>query len=317
MPSGPVRKPAGSRVSLESSGGKLDIDIPPQRLSSSNVGTGLFALAWNAFVAFWTVRAGLLLGRRGRRVRGVEEGSLLLQWGLHVVAGSWLLWLRGLLLAEAHSDLILPIDYNVCGLDVSFATQLHMGGNCCVGQALSDSRQTAMWACRYAVPVVFVGLQFSAIASGGILFALFSAPFWFAGYQLAGQALGGALTHERFAIGRKRWRLAQVRGGGEDYRGGRGDCRGGIQVGRRQSHGWQGVVTQEVEAGLQGAGWTPGVDYRAGRGGAKGVEGWQGGLQRGWRGGRVDYRGGRGGGLVDAGRWHCLQCADCPDDQWQ
>lgn len=104
MPSGPVRKPAGSRVSLESSGGKLDIDIPPQRLSSSNVGTGLFALAWNAFVAFWT---------------------------------------------------------------------------------------------------------FSAIASGGILFALFSAPFWFAGYQLAGQALGGALTHERFAIGRKRWRLAQ------------------------------------------------------------------------------------------------------------
>jgi hypothetical protein len=53
-------------------------------------------------------------------------------------------------------------------------------------------------------------LQFSAIASGGILFALFSAPFWFAGYQLAGQALGGALTHERFAIGRKRWRLAQV-----------------------------------------------------------------------------------------------------------
>jgi hypothetical protein len=53
-------------------------------------------------------------------------------------------------------------------------------------------------------------VQFSAIASGGILFALFSAPFWFAGYQLAGQALGGALTRERFAIGRKRWRLAQV-----------------------------------------------------------------------------------------------------------
>lgn len=55
-------------------------------------------------------------------------------------------------------------------------------------------------------------LQFSAIASGGILFALFSAPFWFAGYQLAGQALGGALTHERFAVGRKHWRLAQVGG---------------------------------------------------------------------------------------------------------
>jgi hypothetical protein len=56
-------------------------------------------------------------------------------------------------------------------------------------------------------------VQFSAIASGGILFALFSAPFWFAGYQLAGQALGGALTRERFAIGRKRWRLAQVGAG--------------------------------------------------------------------------------------------------------
>lgn len=58
-----------------------------------------------------------------------------------------------------------------------------------------------------------VHVQFSAIASGGILFALFSAPFWFAGYQLAGQALGGALTRERFAVGRKRWRLAQVGAG--------------------------------------------------------------------------------------------------------
>lgn len=49
----------------------------------------------------------------------------------------------------------------------------------------------------------------SAIASGGILFALFSAPFWFAGYQLAGQAFAGALTHERFAIGRNKWRISQ------------------------------------------------------------------------------------------------------------
>lgn len=55
MPTGPVRKPAGSRVVLENIGGKLDIDIPPQGLGSSNIGTGLFALAWNAFVAFWTV----------------------------------------------------------------------------------------------------------------------------------------------------------------------------------------------------------------------------------------------------------------------
>lgn len=65
MPTGPVRKPAGSRVTVEDSGGKLDIDIPPQRLGSSNIGTGLFALAWNAFVAFWTVgegAAGCLVG---------------------------------------------------------------------------------------------------------------------------------------------------------------------------------------------------------------------------------------------------------------
>lgn len=64
--------------------------------------------------------------------------------------------------------------------------------------------------CQNPATLVRLQVQFSAIASGGILFALFSAPFWFAGYQLAGQALGGALTHERFAIGRKRWRLAQV-----------------------------------------------------------------------------------------------------------
>lgn len=72
----------------------------------------------------------------------------------------------------------------------------------------------AVW--RYishAANIVFLSwlrFQFSALASGGILFALFSAPFWFAGYQLAGQAFAGALTHERFAIGRNKWRMAQV-----------------------------------------------------------------------------------------------------------
>ncbi|KAG2493916.1 hypothetical protein HYH03_007852 [Edaphochlamys debaryana] len=50
---------------------------------------------------------------------------------------------------------------------------------------------------------------FSALASGGILFALFSAPFWLAGAQLAKGALGGALTRERLAIGPRRWRLGQ------------------------------------------------------------------------------------------------------------
>ncbi len=48
-----------------------------------------------------------------------------------------------------------------------------------------------------------------ALASGGLLFALFSAPFWLAGVQLAQGALGGALTRERFAVGPTRWRLGQ------------------------------------------------------------------------------------------------------------
>ncbi|GIL85278.1 hypothetical protein Vretimale_10750 [Volvox reticuliferus] len=48
-----------------------------------------------------------------------------------------------------------------------------------------------------------------ALASGGLLFALFSAPFWLAGAQLARGALGGALTKERFAVGPNRWRLGQ------------------------------------------------------------------------------------------------------------
>lgn len=99
-----VKKPAGTRVQLSRSGGRLDVEIPPEGLNGGSVGTGLFAVAWNAFVAFWT---------------------------------------------------------------------------------------------------------FSALASGGVLFALFSAPFWFAGWQLASQAFGGALTKERFAIGRNRFRLAQ------------------------------------------------------------------------------------------------------------
>jgi hypothetical protein len=109
MPTRPVKKPAGSRVQLTNTSGRLDIEIPPQGLSGANIGTGLFAVAWNAFVAFWTV---------------------------------------------------------------------------------------------------------SALAGGGILFALFSAPFWYAGVQLAGQALGGALLRERFAIGRQKFRIAQVRARG-------------------------------------------------------------------------------------------------------
>ncbi|KIZ02988.1 serine/threonine protein kinase, partial [Monoraphidium neglectum] len=122
-----VKRPTGTRVVLDRTAGRLDLEIPPEGISGNSVGTGVFAVAWNAFVAFWT---------------------------------------------------------------------------------------------------------FSALASGGILFALFSAPFWFAGWQLAGQAFGGALTRERFAIGRNKFRLAQelavLEGGvarflGQGYRSEEGD----------------------------------------------------------------------------------------------
>lgn len=54
---GKVRKPAGSRVQLTRTSGKLDIEIPPEGISGSSVSTGVFAVVWNAFVAFWTVSA--------------------------------------------------------------------------------------------------------------------------------------------------------------------------------------------------------------------------------------------------------------------
>jgi len=46
-----VKKPAGTRVQLERSTNRLDIEIPPEGLNGGSVGTGLFAVAWNAFVA--------------------------------------------------------------------------------------------------------------------------------------------------------------------------------------------------------------------------------------------------------------------------
>jgi len=48
-----------------------------------------------------------------------------------------------------------------------------------------------------------------ALASGGLLFALFSVPFWFAGAQLARQTMAGALTRERLAVGRSKFRIGQ------------------------------------------------------------------------------------------------------------
>lgn len=52
-----------------------------------------------------------------------------------------------------------------------------------------------------------------ALAGGGILFALFSLPFWAAGAMLARSTVSSALLRERFAIGKSKFRLTQVRPG--------------------------------------------------------------------------------------------------------
>jgi hypothetical protein len=66
----------------------------------------------------------------------------------------------------------------------------------------------------------------SALASGGVLFALFSIPFWLAGGQLASQALLPALLRENFKIGRSRFRisreLAVLKDGAASFLGGGG-----------------------------------------------------------------------------------------------
>lgn len=86
------------------SGTKLTVEIPPAKLGTDQAYTGAFAIAWNAFVAFWTV---------------------------------------------------------------------------------------------------------GALAGGGVLFALFSLPFWFAGITLGKSALAGTLIKENIEIGQQKWRISQ------------------------------------------------------------------------------------------------------------
>lgn len=62
-----------------------------------------------------------------------------------------------------------------------------------------------------------LGLVVAVFIAGGILFALASAPFWVAGFQLARQAFGGALMREQLTIGRSTFRC-----GGGGTCGGRG-----------------------------------------------------------------------------------------------
>ena len=49
----------------------------------------------------------------------------------------------------------------------------------------------------------------NVFGTGGIMFALFSLPFWFAGAQLGRQAFVGAFLRERFSVGLKGFRLSQ------------------------------------------------------------------------------------------------------------
>lgn len=95
-------KPAGSKIKVKKTSGRLEIDIPPSGIGGVDPYTGVFAIAWNAFVAFWTV---------------------------------------------------------------------------------------------------------GALAGGGIFFALFSLPFWFAGATIAKQAIGRSLIRERLIITRSIWKL--------------------------------------------------------------------------------------------------------------
>ncbi|KAL0052888.1 hypothetical protein WJX82_009212 [Trebouxia sp. C0006] len=70
-----------------------------------------------------------------------------------------------------------------------------------------------------------------ALAGGGILFALFSLPFWFAGVSLGKTALAGSLIRENLDIGQQKWSLSQhlpfVKAGAPRWSG------GGKQIGGR------------------------------------------------------------------------------------
>lgn len=48
------RQPAGTKVELSRTPFNLKISIPPGGLTAEIAGTGTFAVAWNAFIAFWT-----------------------------------------------------------------------------------------------------------------------------------------------------------------------------------------------------------------------------------------------------------------------
>jgi hypothetical protein len=57
LPALVVRKPGGSKIQLTKNWDSLEIIIPPSGFHPSIVLTGLFAIAWNSFILFWTIGA--------------------------------------------------------------------------------------------------------------------------------------------------------------------------------------------------------------------------------------------------------------------
>jgi serine/threonine protein kinase len=163
-----LRKPPGSRIQVKKKGPRLEIEIPPAKFDGNSAATGAFAVAWNAFVAFWTV---------------------------------------------------------------------------------------------------------SALAGGGILFALFSLPFWFAGASLLKQSFGRQFLRERVEIGLGKWTLQQQlaglknrgeldwsKGGGKEAQGRTGDLIGAsMQITGYINGVPQGqlVLRQGVETYIIGEGLDP------------------------------------------------------------
>ncbi|GAB4823289.1 hypothetical protein N2152v2_010335 [Parachlorella kessleri] len=107
----------------------------------------------------------------------------------------------------------------------------------------------------------------SALAGGGLLFGLFSIPFWLAGGQLAKSALAGAFKRERLQVGLNSWRFQQQlallrEGGSVDWEAqegvGRKEAKGKTQdgVGRKEAKG----KTQDLDgASVEITGYVNGV----------------------------------------------------------
>lgn len=83
----------------------------------------------------------------------------------------------------------------------------------------SDSVATGAFAIAWNSFVVFWTV--SAVAGGGLLFGLFSLPFWAAGYQLAKQAFGRQFIRERLVLNLNSWKVEQqmafLRKGGAEW----------------------------------------------------------------------------------------------------